>query len=1003
MKKFIIFLTAIVTLVLIVAISIPIIFKEDIQQKIRFAINDSVDAHVYFEPSKFGLTLFKHFPNPTASMEDFGIVGMGEFQGDTLLSVGSFNVTIDIFSLFGDRYKIESINLIKPNINLITKKGGNANYKIVSESGTTNKSDVDDSFNLSIDSWNISNGAIRYNDEDMDFSMNMEGLNHTGRGNISSEVYDLITQTSIDKMMVSYGGIKYLSGQQLFADLTININIPDNIFSFKENEIRINDFPLNFDGYVAFPNEELTIDISFASTNSSIKSLYSIVPGVFTEDYKEIIAEGQMSFSGMAKGKYNTNSIPAFNLKLTASNGKIAYPELPTPISNINIDLLIDCKDGKIENTKIDIKKAHMDMGNNPLDGTLLIRNLKDYSMKADITASLNLSELSSMFPIEGLDLKGLFFMNLKADGIYDSIRNIIPSLDATISIENGYIKSSDFPKALENILFNSSINCATGKMKDMIVLVKEFDVAMEGEKLTGDLVLKNLENYQWDLKLKGGIDLEVFSQVYPIEEMKYSGHLNVDIETRGSYADVEAERYDLFPTKGNIELSDFNFVSADLPKGMNISNSKIYVNPQEIDVRSFDGKIGKSDMKLNGFIKNYIQYLFEENETLKGKLTLKSTVMDFNEWMTDNNEEETDKDSIEMEVIVIPDNIDFEFNSSIENIYYDNLNLKNGKGLMTIRDGVLDMDNLSFGLFDGSIIMNGKYDTRKPDKPKFDYNLLIKNLSISHAFTSFSMVKTFVPMARHMEGKFSSNFDIKGLLNNDLSPVNESLNGNGIIQISEATVKDSKLVSGITGFLKASGSSTQLTMKDVFIKASLENGRAFVSPFDVKLAGQKASISGSIGADGSLDYHVSTEVDAGAVGQQVNQIIAGLKGEDSSEVSTKIKLNFTVRGTYDEPKIVLAGTTSEAGVTNTIKQEASDVVEKQIEDVKEQAEELIVEETKELLEKGEEQIQQQLDTLLNGLSDDFKDEAEKIIGEELDSTANELKNALQNLFRKKK
>jgi hypothetical protein len=316
-------------------------------------------------------------------------------------------------------------------------------------------------------------------------------------------------------------------------------------------------------------------------------------------------------------------------------------------------------------------------------------------------------------------------------------------------------------------------------------------------------------------------------------------------------------------------------------------------------------------------------------------------------------------------------------------------------------------MSNLSFNLLGGSIVMNGTYDTRQPEKPMFDYNLNIKSLSIPQAFTSFSTVQTFAPMAKYMNGEFSTDFNIRGLLNNDLSPVNESLNGKGLIQIAEAHMKESKLVSGVAGFMKTDANSSQLNLKDVIMKISLENGRAFTAPFDVTFAGQTANLSGSIGADGSLDYRVSTEVEAGVVGQQVNQLLAGLKGQDASEVSSKIKLNFNIGGTYENPKISLAGTTSADGTTTTVKeqvqQEVKQEVDKQAEEVKKEVEEKIQDETQELMEKGEEQLQEHLDTLKNKIAENLKNDAGEILSEELDSTANELKKSLQNLFKKKK
>jgi hypothetical protein len=206
---------------------------------------------------------------------------------------------------------------------------------------------------------------------------------------------------------------------------------------------------------------------------------------------------------------------------------------------------------------------------------------------------------------------------------------------------------------------------------------------------------------------------------------------------------------------------------------------------------------------------------------------------------------------------------------------------------------------------------------------------------------------------------------------------------------------------------MKQDAKSSQLSIKDVIMETSIENGRAYVAPFDVNLAGQTANLSGSIGADGSLDYRVSTEVEGGAIGQQVNQLLAGLKGQDASAVSSKIKLNFNVAGTYEDPKITLAGTTAADGTTTTVKEQVKEEVkieaEKKVEEVKKDAEVKVQEETDKLIQKGEEQLQPQLDSLKKKMTENIKGEAGDILSEELDSTANELKETLKGLFKKKK
>jgi len=1012
MKKIIIIFASLVSLLLSAAIAIPILYEDDIKALIQKSINENLEARVFLNPARFEVSIFKNFPNPTASIGDFGIVGLEPFEGDTLLSVDEFNITIDLFSLFGNNYRVKSINLDRPRIQVKVLSTGEANYEVVPEEEETTgevPKDGSSSFNLSIDRWSISEGFISYDDRSTNTMVTLVGLQHQGSGNISLDIYDLKTTTTIEQTFISYEGDQYFSGQRLFADAMINIDLEAFKFTFKENLIQVNDFPLSFDGYVAMPGEDINMDITFASTNSSIKSLYSLAPGAYTEGYENVKAEGTMTFSGLVKGIYNEQSMPAFQVNLQASNGQISYPELPTPIENINIQMLVDCSDGVIDNTSVDISEFHLDLGSNPINGSLLINNLKDYDMKADLSAKLNLAELSNIFPLEGLDMKGLFSFNVKAEGVYDSTGNRIPSTTAMMQLEDGYIKSAEFPKALERISFNSNLNATSGNMEEAELAIEDLSMHMEGEELKARLILKDFVDYQWDLDARGSLDLEVISEVYPVEDMKYAGKLLADIHTSGKYSDVKAERYDRIPTKGEVQLSDFTFESPDLPQGMKISNARVTVNPKGLNVNEFSGTIGKSDVSISGYISNYIDYIFRENALLNGKMSLNSRLLDLNEFLSEEvaNAGMSTEDSIPMQALAIPRNIDFEFNSSINKILYDNLSLNKTKGLLTVRDGVLEMSDLSFDILGGSVVMSGKYDTRIPEKPAFAYQLNVQKLSIPQAYTSFSTVQRFAPMAQIMNGDFSTKFSINGRLKDDMTPIYESLNGSGLIQIAEAFVKESKLVSGIAGFVKSDLGSNQLKLNDVIMKASIENGRAHVSPFDVQIGKQKATISGSIGADGTLDYMVNTEVDAGVVGQQVNQLLATLQGNDAAEASSKITLHFNVGGTYDKPKINLEGTTTEDGTSTSIKAqmetEVKKEVEQQMDEAKKEVEQQVEQETEKLLEEAEEQIQTKVDTITEQITRQLDEEASNIIGEELDSTANELKESLKSIFKKKK
>jgi hypothetical protein len=151
------------------------------------------------------------------------------------------------------------------------------------------------------------------------------------------------------------------------------------------------------------------------------------------------------------------------------------YPDLPSAVTNINMDLLVDNKMGVVENTMIDLKKLHLDFGSNPVDARLLVENLKDFRMDANVKAKLNLAELTKMVPTQGMELKGIFAVDANAKGVYDSVRKIIPAIDVSMRLDGGYAKASQFPLPLEDIHFISTVKNSSGKMAETFITVKDF------------------------------------------------------------------------------------------------------------------------------------------------------------------------------------------------------------------------------------------------------------------------------------------------------------------------------------------------------------------------------------------------------------------------------------------------------------------------------------------------------------------------------------------------
>jgi uncharacterized protein involved in outer membrane biogenesis len=973
-------------LVLLVAaaVIIPIVFKDDIKAAIDKEIAKSVNADVVFDVNNFSLTLFRNFPNMTVEVKELGVFNRAPFEGVPLFVIQELGVEVNLKELiFGDQLRIKGITLVKPQININVLADGRANYDITYPSTDTVATTSEPSnFSFGIDHWEIADGNVVYDDKSLPYFLEVKHLNHTGSGDFTQDIFDLKTRTVADTITTAYGDMELLTDKRVEIDMVISISEDYSKYTFKENSAKVNDFAMSFDGWFKMNEKDFGMDINFKSPENTFKSLLSLVPGMYSKDFGGIETKGDLSFNGFVKGTYSDSQMPAFNVGLLVKDAMFKYPDLPTAVNNINMDLLVDNKDGNVDHTVVDLKKLHLDFGSSPVDAKLLIENLKDYRMAGSVKAKLNLAELNKMFPMEGLEMKGTYSVDASAKGVYDSIRKIIPAINASMSLTDGYIKSAEFPLPLQDLKFQSTVKNTSGKMAETFITVNDFSMLMDGEKFTANLTFENLDDYTWNIKANGGVDIEKMTKIFPLDGMNLAGKVKGDFQTMGKMSDVTAERYDRLPTSGTVSLKEFKLTMKDLPYAVTVSNADAIFDPKKIKLKNTNGTIGKSDFTVEGAINNYIGYAFGKNEVIKGNVDFGSNLLDLNEFMTETEAPTTPTDTTAFGVIPIPDNIDFVLRSSIKMVKMMDYTMTNVSGDIIAKDGVANMSNVKFNMLGGAFVVNGSYNAKDLKHPKYDMALKIDGMSIQQAASSFSIVKSYVPIAGLVKGNFSTDFKVNGELGQDLMPKLTTVTGGGLVKIAEAALTQSKLVSGVTSLTKLNDTD-QVSLKDVLMSASINDGRFSVKPFDVKFGNYVTTIAGSTGIDGTINYSLKMMVPAGKLGAQFSSFVNQYAGTNNS--TTEIPLTIGVGGTYKDPKTTL--------LAQEQKQQAKEAVKEAV--------------TQKAEEKGKEIIQQAVEgtnpkDIVNNLLKPKKDSTQVQSQTPQDSTKTNVQQETQKLLQNK-
>lgn len=408
-------------LILVAGFIIPIFYKKEIMQKVKDEANKNLNAKVDF--GDFGLTLFKSFPDFSISIENVCISGVKEFEGDTLIKARTIYAKVDLWSVFkGDKYEIKTIELDHPKIYLKVLKGGKANWDITKLSTDTIKKkepEKPSTFKMGLHGVFINNADITYDDKDMDMLVALKNMNFTLKGDFTSDFTSLETTTTIDKFDLKYGGVKYMNKIKVDLKANLDADLKNSKYTFKENELKLNEFILGFDGYFAMPKVGYDMDLKFNAKKTEFKNLLSLIPGCYTSDFENVKTTGKLAFGGFAKGLYTDTHYPAFELNLDVDNAMFQYPSLPKAVTNIFVKAKVNNKGGSTDNTVIDVPKLHLVMGQNPIDARIHVSTpVSDPAIDAVVKGKIKLGEVKDYYPLEeGAKLSGLLDMDIALNG----------------------------------------------------------------------------------------------------------------------------------------------------------------------------------------------------------------------------------------------------------------------------------------------------------------------------------------------------------------------------------------------------------------------------------------------------------------------------------------------------------------------------------------------------------------------------------------------------------
>lgn len=524
------------------------------------------------------------------------------------------------------------------------------------------------------------------------------------------------------------------------------------------------------------------------------------------------------------------------------------------------------------------------------VDGWLaMLDNGMDMDLKLN-TNEVSFKDILSLIPaiyakeFASVKADGSVSLSAEAKGIMQG--DTLPQFHAEMNVKNGTFRYPELPAGVDQINISASVKNPGGSADRTEITINPFSLRMANNPFSVSAVVRTpISDPDFTASANGTLNLGMIKDIYPLEDMELNGVINANMSMKGRMSYLEKEQYEKFDASGTIGLSNMMLKMTDMPD-IDIKKSTFTFSPKYLDLSETTVNIGKNDITANCRLENYMAFALK-GKTIKGTLNINSNYFNLNDFMSGADSTEV-ADTTAMSVIEIPKNVDFAMDANMKQVLFDKMQFNNMNGKLVIRDGKVDMKNLSLNTMGGSVVMNGYYSTATdPQSPELNAGFNMSNLSFSQVYKELDMVQKMAPIFENLKGNFSGNMKIDTKLDNQMSPVLTSLQGNGSLSTRDLALSDVEIINKIADAVQKPDLKN-ITVRDMNIDFTIKDGRLQTNPFDIKMGETVLNLSGTTGLDQTIDYSGKIKLPA------------------STAISKYTTIDLKIGGTFTSPNVSL-------------------------------------------------------------------------------------------------
>ncbi len=713
----------------------------------------------------------------------------------------------------------------------------------------------------------------------------------------------------------------YLQHDTLNLDAYLNLDMVRKKAHFDDWDIGLNQYEITVRGSAEIlENKDIELDVNLFTNTLDIENVMAYLPEKLQKRLNSIGYAGKMRVKdAVVVGTYNDSLMPLISAKILTDNAMVNVPSLPYPLTEINLDADLDLDLNSSANS-VTVNAMNAKFNRSDLNVNGVVDDLLgDIGLKLKVKGDVPMTDIKGFLP-KSMKLNGRANLDLTTNFTVEQLMKSLKDYNLNRLKANGTLKIKDFAFDMDTIhaaapLLNFALAMpASAKQKgksgayialnssqlDAVVgkginaQMKSPDIKLAADNFKGDMNKMLLDAALSFNKLDVVYDSVVAHVATPAITFvttpeKNAKGLNARVTFDGKEVDAAVGKTYALNTnslkvnasvKENKAKTDFlnhwnpeadfmlgnAVVKVDgLDEDIRISNIDFLFNSTELDFKKSTFRIGQSDLSLQGSVIGIKEWLEGHDNVMKGELQLTSDMLNINEIMdltsglgrSDAEPVEASLENKEDNPFLVPMGVDLTFGIRTKKSLYDNFDLNNLSGTLTVKDGTLILQEIGFTNKAAEMQLTALYQSPRPNNLFLAMDFHLLNVQINDLLHMVPYIDTLVPMLKTFDGQAEFHIGAETNLRSNYQPKISTLRAAADIEGKNLTVNDKFTFTKITDMLDVS-TNGEYRVDSLDVQLTAFKDEIDLWPSQIAIGKYKVTVDGRMMLDKNGEYHLS-------------------------------------------------------------------------------------------------------------------------------------------------